>query len=310
MQAKIFLHNRSTSPTVRKTDAESREAAPEAAAAAGTAGRRSYGVLAALRGLIGGRREAAPATALPPSFKTLSWPVNNLDYVPLEHAHARLDCGHVDSAEMPFLLCKRLEENWRGRPILFCYEKTAAALGRDLAGKNKYDSALQVLANCKNESQHLQQAFNDFSSNVWQLVTNLPGGSHPPTIAPEVPLARIIDTIWPTMQFKNAAERQAWTERTLRSPEAFIAQSYDALSLALGRVAIVIPQAKEDMYQTGRSGSAEERHNNFRVMADAQNAYVNARDAFETTHFPISSSVLKGHSIMAHYSIPRQYWPV
>lgn len=309
MQQKIFRHNRSTSPTVREATTGIRAPGAASQVTGPSARAQPQGLLATLRGIVEGRRQPPPVTFQSPSYKTISWPVDPLDHAPLQPAHTRLDCGHIDSTEMPFLLCDRLEANWRGRPILFCYERTAAAMGHDVAGKNRRDGALQVLVNCKSESLRLKQAFSDFAGNARALLTGRTAEGERLPAGPAVPLAKILDAIWPTMEFRSEEEKQAWTRRTLQSPEAFVAQSYDALSLALGRVAIVIPQAKADMYATGRLANANYRQVNFNTMVEAQNAYVDARDAFEAPQLPLTPSVLNGHSVLSHYSIPQHYWP-
>ncbi len=312
MNVSMFRHDRNASPTVRECNAaaqvEITDRTQVRPGSASPGARQLPQQLAGLPRIMHHDNRVIEYTAPGESFTTFTWPAHHQDAAPLEHAHTRLDVRNLHDVEMQAYLTKTIHDDWGARPILHAFEQASLAVTHDLDGKNRHDRAMQTFRNCKDEAQALQTRYAAFAGDAACLLANRADdgldGATGATATASAPLLRIAQSIWPTLRFNSAEEKTAWVERTLRNPQPFIAQSYDALSLALGRVGVGITQAKSEVYETGRDKSAEERNSIMQSMQATDTAFLAAEAGFERIDIPIEPSILKGHSVLAAYSRP------
>ena len=323
MNVSRFRHDRDASPTVRATSSAARVAITDRTPPGSTGTpARSRALPGQLEGLpqIVHRQNRFSEVGLPlsmqnqnyvieskkpgESFTTFTWPACHPDAMPMDLAHTRLDVRNLRSLETQAHLVENMQTNWGGRPVLHAFEQTAAALGRNLDGKDMHGRAMQTFVNCKSQAESLRTRYVAFAADASQLLANRTGSGASATLAASAPLTRIAESIWPTLRFDSAAEQSAWVERTLRNPEPFIAQSYDALSMAFGRVSVGISHAKNAVRETGRDKSPEERASIMQSMRATDVAFVATEEAFDRIDIPIDPAILKGHSVLAAYSVP------
>ncbi|MBC7514087.1 MAG: hypothetical protein H7234_06585 [Herminiimonas sp.] len=238
------------------------------------------------------------------SFSTVSWPADHKDAIPIVPAHVRLDARFLHSLEAQAYLTQKIHHIWGGRPVLHGFEQSAAAINRNLEGKDRHECALQIFINCKSEAESLHGRYTAFAEDALQLLANRAGIGHGVTGLVSAPLLRITQSVWPTLRFSGDLEKTAWVKRTLRHPEPFIAQTYDSLSLALGRVGVGITQAKNVIYETGSNRSEDEKSRIIRSIWETDTAFIAAEAALENVGIPIDPSILKGHGVLAVYSMP------
>ena len=304
----LFRHNRSASPTVRERSSAARVAITDRATSGLTGSsadarslpRQLAGPPAITRHPNGVTEFVVPGE----SFTTFTWPDSHDEAMELTHAHNRLDVGHLHDLELQVQLAETIHEDWEGRPALHTFEQTELALMRGLEGKDRHERALQTFTNCEAEAASLQARYTTFAADASRLLANPAANGNDTTAEGAAPLLRIAQSIWPTMRFSSAEEKAAWVERTLHHPQPFIAQSYDALSLALGLVNVGITQAKSAVYETGIDKSTEEQDRVMQHMRAASAAFIAAETAFEKVDIPINPAILKGHSVLAFYSMP------
>ena len=235
------------------------------------------------------------------SYTTVTWPADHKDAIPLDHAHARLDIRRLRSLESQAQLIEDTHAMWGSRPVLHAFEQIAADLATDPRVEDLHEGGLDTLENCTQEAQALQDRYTAFAADASQL---LAASARHDTAAASASLLRIAESIWPTLRFDSLEEKAEWVTRTLRDPRPFIAQSYDALSLALGHVNAVLSLVKTSLYHTGSSRTAAEKLCLVNSVHEGDAAYLAAEEAFNRIDIPIDPAILMGHSVLAEYSVP------
>ena len=324
MNVSRFRHDRNASPTVREASTVARvkitDPAPPGSGTNSPASRALQGQFRTLSRITFHSNRVIESKESGDSFTSFTWPANHPEAMAMDHAHTRLDMRNLHCLETQAFLTQTIHETWGGRPILHAYELTSEAVEHDLNGKDVHERAMQTFVNCKSEAESLQTRYTAFAADATQLLASRTGsnldsaagssagsgsGSGASVAATgSAPLLRITEAVWPTMRFKSAAERSAWVARTLRDPQAFIAQSYDALSLAFGRVSVGISQAKNAVRETGCDKSQQERDSIMQRMQATDAAFLATEEVFDRIDIPIDPAILKGHSVLAPYSAP------
>ena len=306
MDISMFRHDRSTSPTVREvtpatqvkiTDRGSRSPTSQRSGFAST--QRRVAVLSRvtnhhLDGVVETKASGV-------SYTKFTWPADHANATPLHHAHARLDIRKLRTPENQAQVIQNTHAIWGGRPVLHVFEQTAATLCYKPDVLNTHDGGMEMLDSCKSEAHALQGKYANFAKDASQL---LAASARNDMAAASVSLLHIAESIWPTLRFHNAGEKSVWMARTLRNPTPFIAQSYDALSLALGRVNAALDQAKICVLNTGRDRSSAVKYTVALSIREGDAAYCTAKEAFDQIDIPIDAATLKGHSILAVHSAP------
>lgn len=308
MYVSMFRHDRSASPTVRVTGHAAQVGITDATPAGSTtATPAARAVPPGLQGLSQVRRHPNEVTELRAhgiSYATFVWPEDHREALEMNHAHIRLDSNILGSREALDYVMQTIHNGWAGRPVLHTFERTTAALRHNLEGRDMHERAMQTFVNCRAEAEMLHTRYAAFSADATQLLINrVSQGAGPATAAPAT-LLRIAESVWPTLRFSSAEEKNAWVARTVHNPQPFVAQSYDALSLALGRVGADLTEAISNVRETGRDRGSKERDSIMDTVGRAARAYVAAREAFERINIPIAPTTLKGHSVLAVYSMP------
>lgn len=313
MDVSIFRHDRNASPTLREDTPAARVAITDRTPPErGTSRHGARGVPPRLDEIARTTRYANRVTESKrpgQSFTTFSWPADHPQAIPVDHAHQRLDIRHLHSLEAQAYSIRKIQAQWGGRPILHTFEQTSAIVESNLDGLDRHDGAVQTFINCKTALERLQNLYQAFARDASELLENCAGRGGVGQVAnwnaaTSAPLLRIVQSLWPTIRFKNAAEKTDWVRRTLRAPQPFIAQSHDALSLALGRAGAGIAQAKIIVFETGRSKSADEQHHMMQSISAADHAYLIAEAMFTNINISIDPAVVKGHGVLAGDSMP------
>ena len=308
MNVSMFCHDRNDSPTVRALNAAAQvritdRILPEPIVPP-TGPRRVPRRPEALPRITYHPNQVIETRAPNESFTTVTWPADHEGAAPIEPAHIALDVRYLHSLEAQAYLTQKIHDVWGGRPVLHAFEQTTASIRRNLEGKDTHESAVQTFINCKIETESLHRRYMAFAADASQLVANRAGNGHGVRALVSAPLLRIAQSIWPTLRFNSGMEKTTWVKRTLRHPEPFIAQSYDALSLALGRVGVGITQAKVVVYDTACNKSADEKNSIVQSILETDTAFIAAEAALDNVGIPIDPSILKGHGVLAIHGMP------
>ena len=309
MNISMFRHDRSTSPTVRQITSTTQVkitdrgfSSPVTPPTLGSGFASTQRRVAELSRVTNHHLDGVVETkASGVSYTKFTWPANHANAMPLDHAHARLDIRKLRTHENQAQVIQNTHAIWGGRPVLHVFEQTAATLYYKPDVMNTHDGGMDMLDSCKYEAHALQGKYTNFSEDASQL---LAASARNDIAAASIPLLHIAESIWPTLRFHNAGEKSVWMARTLRDPTPFIAQSYDALSLALGHVNAALNQAKICVLKTGRDRSSVVKYSVIHSIEEGDAAYRAAKEAFDRIDIPIDPATLKGHSILAVHSAP------
>lgn len=301
-----YIHNRSASPTLRtpgageRIDAQSKDLVDTGSVATRQRLPSGLSELPKFQKVVNGViYKRIPGE----SFTTVSWPAD-ARALDLEHPHSVLDCGMSCNVNVSKDAMESLEYYFEGSPLMHCSQQASRTLSQGNDGKNIWDAAHQTFRNVEQTCTNLESKFNVFSADVKVLshpvISQQRARQSADSSPRRVALLRIMQSVWPDMKFKSINERETWIARTLRDPKPFIAQTYDALDVALGTIAIKILEAKETAYNHGASKSQVEKESMLAGMNVADDAYTRVRGCFLDHDLPVEDSVLKGHSVVAY----------
>lgn len=305
MQTTAYVRNPFTSPTLRACDPSINVVATEIGASS-SASARDYppnpvpGGLTDLPTFRRYRDGSIQETRPGQSFTTFKW-IAGSDQQPLEHPHTVADCAYLNSMTLPTRLMARLAADFGNAPAMHFAEKAARALNQNVEDKLKLDAALQRLENADACCQKLHEAYQAFANRARVLLSEFEN-AHPGqglSASGSNALSGIIESVWPTLRFKDHGEKAAWLSRVARDPKHFVAQSYDVLDLGLAQAGIAISLAKRDVHESIDLMRPTHREEIYGLMRNTDRAYTKTRAAFTDGSIPVNPDLMKGHSLVA-----------
>lgn len=305
MQTTAYVRNPFTSPTVRACDPSINVAATESCASS-SASARAYpsnprrSPLTDLPTFKQYRDGSTQETRPGQSFTTFKW-ITGSNQQPLEHPHTVTDCAYFDSMTLPTRLMARLEAEFGKGPAMHFAEDAARALDQNVGDKLKLDAALQRLENADAYCQKLHDDYQAFADRARVLLSAFEN-AHPGQGLPDSgsnALSGMIESVWPTLRFKDHGEKSAWLSRVTRDPKHFVAQSYDVLDLGLAQAGIAISLAKMDVHESIDLMRPAQREEIYGLMRNTDRAYTKTREAFTDGSIPVNPDLMKGHSLVA-----------
>ena len=305
MQQTVYLHSRSSSPTMRpiSQDANVSVHDPEPYGGAGNAARPSAQELARAAMLAEVNRYGDGSTRFRRMGESFTTVVRDVDYdaLPLEHAHKVLDTSYTSSFTVPTQMLNSLKREFGRGPIMSAAQKTSAAIKMGTAGKAPLDASIQTMNNAVGICENLQSEYRKLVTDAKELLAAHEAGHGSGSPAVAMPLNRILARQWPDMRFKSHAERSAWMARTMRDPKPFVAQSYDALDLAFGEVLVATSLAWKALNDAAQSPSMTD--DAYAAVANqhaaGREAVAETAEAFTDESIPLDDQMFKGHSLVA-----------